>query len=536
MSSVSVKKVYRFGTSGYRNAEEDGFNESVIRQITGAIKDYLVEEIEKKGKLVPVLLGGDTREKTRRFIPLIAELLKEAGLDVYQADSDIPSPVLAYAARYFVNLNLGHSETLGAILMTASHNPWPYGGYNFLTPDAAVMPTPVSKKFEAYQETPLNKTVNRTALGGTPTGSITLFDGYPLYRDHLKNSIGIQYDIIRSSGLKIYYDPLYATGRNYLPRLLQEEGIECTVIHGTDERPAGYDRMPEPTGSNLPELSKLVKGDNTNTLKVGLSNDGDADRFGILDENGCYLNCNDVLFLILHHLVTHKKQQGVVVRSQATTHALDALAEKYSLSVIQTPVGYKYIAEEFIEHEEAGKIPVLLGGESSGGVSTLGHIPEKDGLLANLLIAELIATEGKPLSQILLSVKSQLSRSYCFRELGVTTENGKAIMAKFQDYLTQDGEHLPGLSVSIDAKQSIASVEALEKQYGTKDGAKVYMTDGSWLLVRASGTEPIVRVYAEGVGTSSEEAYQSSSDLLDAVTAMLHDKWNVPKSAIKERR
>jgi phosphomannomutase len=512
MSSVSVKKIYHFGTSGYRNAEEEGFNEAVIRQITNAIKDYLVNEIETRKQLLPVLLGGDTRDKSRQFIPLIAQLLKEAGLDVYQADSDIPSPVLAYAAK-------------------------PYGGYNFLTSDAAVMPTPVSKAFEGYQETPLNKTLDRVALGGgTPEGSITLFDGYPSYRDHLKQTIGIQYQKIADCKLAIYYDPLYATGRNYLPKLLKEAGIDCTVIHGTDVRPEGYDSMPEPTGDNLIELSNLIKQDTQNTLKVGLANDGDADRFGVLDEQGLYLNCNDVLLLILYHLIQHKQQRGIVVRSQATTHALDTLASRYSLNVIQTPVGYKYIAEEFIEHNQNGAEPVLIGGESSGGVSVLGHIPEKDGLLANLLVLELMAFENKPLSQILTHVKSQLPLSYCFRELGIKTDQGQAIMEYFKQCSVEVGAKVDGLTIAIDVKRSVAEGERLEQHYGTRDGAKLYLENGNWLLIRASGTEPIVRVYAEGTGASSEEAASMAQQILDAVVMMLQNNWQVSKDAIKERK
>ena len=169
MQSAPVQKIYRFGTSGYRNDQDSEFNETVICQITGAISDCLIEEIEQTGKLLPVLLGGDTREKTRRFLPLIAQLLRERGLEVFQASTDLPSPVLAYAAKYFGELNLGYPNTLGAILMTASHNPWPYGGFNFLTPDAAVMPTHVSKKFEEAQSY-----INQAKQGGRDAYALEL--------------------------------------------------------------------------------------------------------------------------------------------------------------------------------------------------------------------------------------------------------------------------------------------------------------------------------------------------------------------------
>ncbi len=532
MPSAPVQKVYRFGTSGYRNDQDGEFNESVIRQITDAISDYLIGEIHRRGKLLPILIGGDTREKTRLFIPVIAEILKGKGLDVFRATTDLPSPVLAYAAKYFSHLNLGYDETLGAILMTASHNPWPYGGYNFLTPDAAVMPTPVSKKFELYQSEPLNLTLDRAAYGAETPAKITEFDPYELYRQHLKQGIRIDYKKIKDSGLKIFYDPLYATGRRYLPRLLKDEGIETVVIHDTDQLPAGYTGMPEPTGSNLTELSAIVKDDSA-SLKIGLANDGDADRFGVLDETGHYLNSNEVLTLIVYHLLKNRGEKGVIVRSQATTHLLDALAAKAGLSVVQTPVGYKYIAEEFIEHEEQGDQQVLIGGESSGGISVIGHIPEKDGILANLLAAEIVATEGKPLSQILAQVQASVDRQFVFRELGIKTEHGQQIMKHFQQLLSEEGQFA---GLQIDVAQSVASVTALEQKYGTKDGAKLFFNEGSWLLIRASGTEPIVRVYVEGVSPSRNEAFAKTETLIDAVTQLLVASFSVPAANIKEKR
>lgn len=532
MASAPVQKVYRFGTSGYRNDQDAGFNEAVIRQITNGISDYLISEIQRKGKLLPILIGGDTREKTRRFIPLICEILRDKGLDVFKASTDLPSPVLAYAAKYFGKLNLGYDETLGAILMTASHNPWPYGGYNFLTPDAAVMPTPVSQKFELYQSEPLNLTLDRAAFGSHGPAKITEFDPYQLYKDHLKDGMAIDYKKIKESGLKIFYDPLYATGRRYLPRLLKDEGIESVVIHDTDQLPAGYKSMPEPTGSNLAELSELVSQDSA-TLKIGLANDGDADRFGVLDETGRYLNSNEVLSLIVYHLLNNRKEKGVIVRSQATTHLLDALAEKAGLGVIQSPVGYKYIAEEFIEHEEKGGEQVLIGGESSGGISVIGHIPEKDGVLANLMAAEIVAVEGQPLSRILAKVQASVTEQFAFRELGVKTEHGKAIFESYQSLQSQGGL-IAGFE--IDTVKSKASSDALEKKYGTRDGAKLFFKGGSWLLIRASGTEPIVRVYVEGMADNAEAALQNSQKLLDAVVATLMANFSVPAASIKEKK
>jgi phosphomannomutase len=268
-------------------------------------------------------------------------------------------------------------------------------------------------------------------------------------------------------------------------------------------------------------------------LKAGFANDGDADRFGILDENGQYLNANEVLSLLLYHLLNHRKASGIVVRSQATTHLLDALAEKAGLPVIQTPVGYKYIAEEFIEHEEKGGQQVLMGGESSGGLSVLGHIPEKDGILTNLLAAELIALENKPLSQILEQVKSSVSKRFVFRELGVKTERNQEILAHYQSMQKQGGE-ITGLR--IDTSRSMQGSDALEQKYGTRDGAKIILEDGSWLLIRTSGTEPIARVYVESVADAQDQAFDKSQHILDVVQSVLTKNFGVPETSIKEKR
>lgn len=534
---VSEKTIYRFGTSGWRAIDE--FTEPAVRQITQAFADYLIETMRAKGKLLPVMIGGDTREKTRQFIPLISQMLLERGIDVLQCDSDVPSPVLAYAAKHVKLLNLGVEETLGSILMTASHNPWPYGGYNFLTPEGAVMDSSISKQLEALQAQPANLSLSleeRRRLGGPQTqeARIQFFNPYEIYKNHLVKHLKINFKAIQDSGIHIHYDPLFATGRQYLPRLLKEEaGLDVQMLHGTDERPAKYQGMPEPTGSELTELSAELKADPT-PLKVGLANDGDSDRFGVLDENGRYLNPNEVLLLVLYHLIENKKQRGVVVRSQATTTMLDALAARHGLPVIQTPVGYKYIAAEFERHEEHPEGPqVLIGGESSGGLSVLGHLPEKDGILANLLVAELIAVEKQPIRQILEKVQASLGQHYTFRELGVKTENGQQIKDHFQKLQTQGGQ-IAGLSINTQA--SDGGSKKLEETYGTRDGAKLIFEDGSWLLIRASGTEPIVRVYVEAVDSSVQAAQEKSQKLLDAVCETLNRDFEVPSANVKEKQ
>lgn len=533
MASTPTRQVYKFGTSGYRDNTDIGFSEAVVTQIAHAMTDYLIGEMEKSGKAKPLLIGGDVREKTRRFMPIVARLVQERGVDVFMAEEPLPSPVLAYAAKFFTELGVSerYNETAGAILMTASHNPWDYGGFNYLTPDAAVVPTHISRQFEAYQQNPANKTLDRKAFGLNDEATIRKIDPYAIYKKHLKDGMKIDFAKIAQSGLKVFYDPLYAVGGTYFPRMLQEEGIPEVTIHA-DQRPADYTGYPEPSRKNLKELAELVAQDGS-TLKVGFSNDGDADRFGVLDENGAFVKADDVLALVLYHLINNRKQSGVVLRSQATSHILDRLAAKAGLQVVQTPVGYKYTAEEFIEREEKGETPVLIGGESSAGLSVLGHIPEKDGILANLLVAELIATENLPLSRILDKVKNSVDSHYTNTELGVTTDTNEQkdeVLHHFQQRVTQGGTIAEW---TIDTAKSTESVRNLEGRYGVKDGAKLFLDDESWILIRASGTEPLVRVYVETTGQTPEESRRKNDALLAWVQEQLVSRFGVPSGNIR---
>ncbi|MDX2084079.1 MAG: hypothetical protein SFZ03_01655 [Candidatus Melainabacteria bacterium] len=522
---------YAFGTSGYRSNTEAGFNESVVRQITHAIADYLIEQMHQNGLAKPVLIGGDTREKSQQFIPHIAQWLVEKGLDVYQTQGEVPTPVLAYAAAFFEQYEQPHMACAGAILMTASHNPWDYGGYNFLTPDGAVAPASMSAEFERLQQSPLNLTLNRKKLGLQEPASIRTFDPYSPYAAHLKENLDLDYETIRESGVAILYDPMYATGRRFFPRLLQEEGLAIDVLNDTDQRPAHYEGMPNPGQTALAELSSQVQAMGRQTeLVLGLANDGDADRFGVMDEAGRYLSPNDVLLLTLYHLVNHRRQKGAVVRSQATSHALDALAARYRLPVIQTPVGYKYIAETFIEHQQAGKTPVLLGGESSGGLSIQGHIPEKDGLLANLLMVEMVAQAEKPLGKLLEKIKSEIGAHYRFEELSIKTEAGPTILSDFAQY--RQGNETAPTPLRVDLAKTQKAAKTLENHYGTTDGVKLYLEGGHWLLVRASGTEPLVRFYLEATGPSEEAAQDILAEHRQTIVDLLATKYAVRPEAI----
>jgi phosphomannomutase len=501
LPTKSNRPIYRFGTSGYRSASEEGFNPAVVAQITHAIADTLIAQMHQSGVALPVMLGGDTREKTAMALPVIAQVLLARGLDVLEAEGVIATPVLAFAAAYPAHCVPDVPHVAGAILLTASHNPWVYGGYNFLTPDGAVAPTSLTQHFEQYQANPSLVVLDRAKLGLPAAASHRQFNAYTAFKTHLTQTLGLDSNRIAASGLQVGYDPLYAAGGSVFPKLLQESGIAAHVLHQGPTRPADHTDMPEPSAEHLGELSAWVKQTAaTHPLVVGLSNDGDADRFGILDEAGQYIHPNTVLSLVLYHLVTHRKQTGWVVRSQATSHCLDAVAAQHGQPVCQTPVGYKYIAETFLEK------PVLLGGESSGGLSIGGHVPEKDGLLANLLICDLIAIEQKPLSALIAQVEASVPNAYRFREFTIHTDQKAAILGAFTRWQTHGGELMPGVNVDVEA--TTQSAQALKDHYGTADGIKLYLTGpvSGWMLVRASGTEPLVRLYFEAIAPTAAQA------------------------------
>jgi phosphomannomutase len=521
--------LYEFGTSGYRNNTENGFNETVVRQITDAISDYLIQQMINEGKVKPVLIGGDTREKSRRFIPFITQLLLEKGLDVYGLKEDVATPVLAFSANQFHQFKLPYSECAGAILMTASHNPWEYGGYNFLTPEGAVVPSAISRQFQELQQNPRHLHLDRAKFGLTEPATLSFIEPYPLYKKHLESAIGIEFYRIREADLNLFYDPFYATGRHIFPQLLNDHGIAVQSIHQTDSRPTHYTGMPNPSEDNLSELAQLIQkaavSDPDDRIRVGLANDGDADRFGVLNEHGQFVSPSEVIALIMVHLVQNRQKSGVVLRSQATSHLIDLVAAYLGIPVLQTPVGYKYIAETFIEHsEDSSKLPILIGGEGSGGMSIGGHIPEKDGLLANLLILELVATEKRPLGNILEALFAKLPKQVAYQEISLKTDKAQEILAYFKT-LYAEGGILAGQHIDLAATHQAS--DTLFLHYQTRDGVKLYLKDGSWVLVRASGTEPLLRVYVEGTGSTLEQAEGCLQKLLQFLDTVLSKQFHV---------
>lgn len=424
-----------------------------MRKVTRAIAGYL-ETAYTKDK--PVLIAYDTRFLADEFAQTSAAVLADLGWNVQITDRDCPTPVIAYNARIL--------NSAGALMFTASHNPAPYCGIKYI-PDYAGPATPeITDTIVANIETASDE-----LPGSNPSGTISTFDPKPDYLHFIYTLLDVEK--IKSANLKVKYDALYSTSRGYLDEVLQHCGCQLESFHTWRDVLFGGG-MPEPKGEQLVELVAAVKADHAD---LGLATDGDSDRFGIVDEQGNVLTPNTVLLVLARHLIKNKGKSGAIVRTVATTHLLDNFAAKYGLEIYETAVGFKYICEKMRE------TAVLIGGEESGGLSIIGHIPEKDGVLADMLVAEAIAYEGKPLSQLV--------------QEAIAEADGPLYNNRLDLHLTEAHKIAVINSYTQNPPSEVAGIKV--KEVGRKDGIKLYLEEGSWVLLRPSGTEPLVRVYME---------------------------------------
>ncbi len=303
---------------------------------------------------------------------------------------------------------------------------------------------------------------------------VTQIDPYTEYARHLASLVDM--GSIGRAGLKVAVDPMFGAGVGYLEKLLMQAGVKVEAINNYRD-PLFGGSMPEPTSKSLVRLREMVtKGG----ARLGLALDGDADRFGIIDAGGEFITPNQFLPILFYHLLTVKELRGPVARTVATTHLLDRMAGHYGLEVDETPVGFKYIGQCLAEKG------AVVGGEESGGLSVQGHVPEKDGILAGLLAAEIVAVHGKSLIEMLEQVTLEFGRLYSER---LDVHTSPAEKERVMEVLKELGpENLAGRKVS---------------ERITKDGVKLLLQEGSWVLIRASGTEPLFRIYAEA-GTLDE--------------------------------
>lgn len=444
----------RFGTSGWRGVIAEDFTFANVRLTAAGIAHYLLSLSAHPR----VVVGYDTRFLSERFAEAAVEILGSHGVESRLCGRPEPTPALAY--------EIIHSGLHGGLNFTASHNPAEYNGLKFSSADGAPALPEVTREIERLSKQVAGGHLPLRGPQDDPAFRQAT-DPLPAYYEALKQLVDLQ--AIAEARLKVAYDPLYGTGRGYLNRFLEEAGVSVRTIH--DFRDVLFSGVgPEPSAENLEELARLVREEK---FDVGLSTDGDGDRYGIVDADGTWIHPNYVLALLADYLIEVRQMPGGLGRTVATTHLVDSVASYHGVPVYQTPVGFKYIGELIKE----GK--VAIAGEESAGLSIRGHLPEKDGILACLLVAEMVAKRGRSVKQQLEALYRKVGPWYTVRvNLALTPEVKERLLPRLaRDWTAFDGETV----VRIDRT----------------DGLKLIREDGSWVLMRPSGTEPVVRVYCE---------------------------------------
>jgi phosphoglucomutase len=447
-----------FGTSGWRGILCEDFNFDTVKTVIQAVADHLRAAGEAdKG----VVIGRDTRFMGARFAAEAAEVLAGAGIKSFLCSRDVPTPVISF--------EILRRGAAGGINFTASHNPPEYNGIKFSPAWGGPALPETTKDIEqranqmlgevCYREVPLDEAQSR--------GLVDVIDPRPAYLSTLEQKV--DFDALKKIG-KLGLNPLYGTARGYLDEPLRQRSIPYSIINDHLD-PYFGGQPPEPSEAHIPDFIKLVKNDPT--IQLGLATDGDADRFGILDADGSYIEPNYIIALLLDYLIRVRKLSGGVARSVATSHFVDAVAKKHGVPVYETPVGFKYIGELISQDK------IVIGGEESAGLTIKGHVPEKDGILACFLVAEMVAREGK-------TVRELLERLY--------GEVGRFVTRRDNLRLSPELERAYGQKVtSVPAEIAGSKV----KEVVTIDGVKLLLEDGAWMLFRKSGTEPVVRLYGE---------------------------------------
>ena len=453
----------KFGTDGWRAVISDTFTFGNLRLVAQAIADYVREENDTD-QTPQVVVGFDTRFLSDRYATEVARVLAGNGIVAWLTRADAPTPAISYAVT--------HKQALAGVMITASHNPPRYNGVKLKAAYGGAASPEQAGRIEAYLDT------NQKAARGpnlvdyqraVDQRLIRPFDPAWAYYEHLGTLVDL--DIISSGELRVVADPMYGSGRGCIREMLARTRSQVHEIRG--EMNPGFGGIhPEPIARYLRALASAIQAGHG---RIGIATDGDADRVGAMDDQGNFVDPHHIFALVLRYLVEKRGWSGAVVKTVSTTMMVDRLAHKYGLPLHETPVGFNHIADLMIKGD------VLMGGEESGGLAIKGHIPEGDGVLMGLLLLEVVAHAGVPLSELVADIQ-RVAGPTCYIRNDLRLRhpvNKRELVAR----LSQDP---PG---------KLAGIKVTE--VSTKDGIKYRLADESWLLIRPSGTEPVLRVYAE---------------------------------------
>ena len=478
----------KFGTDGWRAVISEEFTFDNLRKVAQAIADWTLAEAAGWPASDPsMVVGFDTRFLSDRYAADVACVLAANGIQVYLAQADAPTPAISFA--------IVHKQATGGVMITASHNPPRYNGIKLKASYGGSVGPGESRRVEAYLEA-------NEKHGSAPSmasyqealaeGRIQHFDPYPAYAQRLRRLV--DFDVLRRSGLRVLVDPMYGSGRGYLRGLLAEAGVEVDEIHG--EMNPGFGGLhPEPIARHLgPLMEALGRG----IWDLGLATDGDADRIGAVARSGRFVDPHCIFALTLRYLVEQRGWRGAVVKTVSTTQMINRLADRYGLPLHETPVGFNYISDLMLQEQ------VLIGGEESGGISVQGHIPEGDGVLMGLLLTEIVAASGRSLDELLDDLMADVGPcAYARRDVKVPPD---------RPYDKQ--QMVTRLTASVPDELSGQRVVSVNQ----RDGVKYLLADDSWLLVRPSGTEPVLRIYAEARSPAQVETLLQAGAALAGVS------------------
>lgn len=452
----------QFGTDGWRAVISDTFTFDNLRLVSQAIADFVRDE--SQAERPEVVVGFDTRFLSDRYAAEVARVMAGNGIVAHLTRADAPTPAVSYAVV--------HKRAAAGVMITASHNPPRYNGLKLKAAFGGSALPEQARRVEAYlaRNQDLARGPNVMDYNqALEAGLIQRFDPAWAYYEHLTHLIDL--DVISAGELRVVTDAMYGSARKCIADMLARTRCRVREIRG--EMNPGFGGIhPEPIAHYLGALAAAIRADQAD---IGLATDGDGDRIGAMDAHGNFVDPHHIFALSLRYLVERRGWRGRVVRSVSTTRMVDRLAQRYDLPLVETPVGFNHIADHMLNDD------VLIGGEESGGLSIKGHIPEGDGVLMGLLLLEAVSAAHAPLHEMVAQLQTDVGPAhYARRDLRLRTHVAKSAMVA---RLTENPPSALG-------GETVSQVQTL-------DGVKYILADDSWLLIRPSGTEPVLRVYAE---------------------------------------
>lgn len=462
----------KFGTDGWRGIIADDFTFDNVRICAQAVAEYLTDGgLAKRG----LVIGYDTRFASEDFAAAAAEVLAGNGIKVHLCLKPAPTPVVSFAVPA--------SKSAGAIVITASHNPGSWNGLKYKSQDGASAPGHVTSQIEKHIAGLIRRktSVERLALDrALKKGIVDYVDPFPAYFEQISRLVDL--DEVRRQRLSMIVDPMYGAGIGYFDAILRGGNLKISEINA-ERNPIFPQIQPEPIAKNLTKLSRFIV---EKKADVGLATDGDADRIGIMSEHGQFLTQHQVFALLCLYLLEVRGERGAMVRTLTSTMMLSRLAKLFDVPVYETPVGFKYVAPLMMKKN------AIIGGEESGGYGFRGHVPERDAILAGLYFLDFMAKARKTPSQLLDYLYSKVGPHYYDRrDFHISAAKRQTIVRRLES----------GPPSSL-ADSKVTRID-------TTDGFRFFLRGESWLLIRFSGTEPLVRIYAEA------ESLERASKLLD---------------------